>query len=82
MKMETIIEEYVSKLHKNKTQKEITKQNINPIIFSNLLKDVNVLPPRSTGTNTTGRPKTKQVYYCVVHPEQQKRKMAHCCKCG
>ena len=57
--MEKIVEEYVSRFYKNETQIEISKQNINPIIFSNLVKDSSVLPPKSTGTNPTGRPKTK-----------------------
>ena len=54
--MERVVEEYVSRFYKNETQIEITRQNINPIIFSNLVKDSSVLPPRSTGPNTTGQP--------------------------
>ena len=80
--METIVEEYVSRLYKNETQIEITKQNINPIIFSNLVRDSFILPPRSTGTNTTGRPRAKRIRNRVVHPDARKRKVAHCSKCG
>ena len=57
--METIVDQYVTKFYKKEKQQEITQQIINPVILSNLAKDVNVLLPRSTGTNTTGTPKTK-----------------------
>ena len=45
------------------------KQNAKPVICSNLLNDANVLAPRSTGTNTTGSPKTKRILNQVAHPE-------------
>ena len=82
MEFEEIIEHYVSILYKNSTQIEITKQNINPVIISNLVKDINVLPPRNTGTNLAGRPKTKRIRNRIVHPEQRKKKIARCSKCG
>ena len=80
--METIVEEFVSRFDKRETQIEITKQNINPIILNNLVKDSSVLPQRSIGKNTTGQPRTKRIRNRVVHPEERKRKIAHCSKCG
>ena len=43
MEMETIIDQYVSKLYKYETQQEITQQNLNPDTCSKLVKDTNVL---------------------------------------
>ena len=74
MDMETIVEEFVSRFYKNETQIEITKQNINPIIFSNLVKDSFVLPPRSTRTNTTQQDDQEQNKYEIVWCIQKKEK--------